>query len=56
MLKIPRGTRDFIPEEMDKRRYIEDCMRSTFHTFGYREIQTPTFETLDLFTLKKTQG
>ena len=52
MLKIPRGTRDFIPEEMDKRRYIEGNIRSTFHTFGYREIQTPTFETLDLFTLK----
>ena len=52
VLKIPRGTRDFIPEEMDKRRYIEGNIRSTFHTFGYREIQTPTFETLDLFTLK----
>ena len=27
-------------------------MRSTFQTFGYREIQTPIFETLELFTAK----
>ena len=52
MFKLPRGTRDFTPEEMEKRRYIEQVMRSTFSTFGYREIQTPTFETLELFTAK----
>jgi histidyl-tRNA synthetase len=50
--KIPRGTRDFSPEEMQKRNYIEDIMRKTFETFGYREIQTPTFESLELFTAK----
>lgn len=52
VFKIPRGTRDFTPEEMQKRRYVEEVMRSTFETFGYREIQTPTFETLELFTAK----
>ena len=52
MFKLPRGTRDFTPEDMQKRRYVEEVMRSTFETFGYREIQTPTFETLELFTAK----
>ncbi len=52
MYKIPRGTRDFSPEEMEKRRYVEKCMRSIFKTFGYREIQTPMFETLEIFTAK----
>ena len=52
MFKIPRGTRDFTPEEMQKRRYVEEVMRSTFETFGYREVQTPSFETLELFTAK----
>jgi histidyl-tRNA synthetase len=52
VFKIPRGTKDFTPEEMQKRRYIGEVMRSTFETFGYREIQTPTFETLELFTAK----
>lgn len=52
MYQIPRGTRDFTPEEMQKRRYVEENIRSTFQTFGYQEIQTPTFENLELFTLK----
>ena len=52
VFKIPRGTRDFTPGEMEKRRYVEECMMSTFKTFGYREIQTPMFENLDLFTAK----
>lgn len=52
MLQIPRGTRDFSTEEMQKRRYVEEKIRSTFISFGYREIQTPTFETLELFTAK----
>jgi len=52
VFKIPRGTRDFTPEEMEKRRFVEENMRRTFKTFGYREIQTPTFETLELFTAK----
>jgi histidyl-tRNA synthetase len=49
---IPRGTRDFTPEEMQKRRYVETSLRTTFQIYGYREIQTPTFETLELFTAK----
>lgn len=56
MYQIPRGTRDFSPDEMQKRRYVEDSMRSTFQTFGYREIQTPTFETLELFTAKSGEA
>lgn len=52
MFQIPRGTRDFNPEEMKKRKYVEEKMRKTFKNFGYKEIQTPTFENLDLFTVK----
>ncbi len=52
MFQLPRGTRDFTPEEMEKRRCIEENMISTFKSFGYEEIQTPTFETLELFTEK----
>ncbi len=56
MLKKPRGTRDFTSKEMDIRRYIEEKMRCTFRTFGYKEIQTPTFESLDLFTAKSGES
>lgn len=48
----PRGTRDFLPDDMEKRRNVENIMRSTFESFGYREILTPTFETLELITAK----
>jgi len=56
VFQIPRGTRDFTPEEMQKRRYIEDKIRSTFQKFGYKEVQTPTFETLELFTAKSGEA
>jgi histidyl-tRNA synthetase len=56
MFQVPRGTRDFIPEEMQKRRYIEQTMTAAFKSFGYGEIQTPTFETLELFTAKSGES
>lgn len=49
-IQRPRGTRDFGPEEMGKRRYVESLLRKTAETFGYREIYTPTFEHSELFT------
>ena len=48
-----KGTRDFSPEDMKKRRYVEGVMRSVFESYGYEEILTPTFEYLELF-LKKS--
>lgn len=48
----PRGTRDFLPEDMENRRYVENIIRDVVTKWGYSEIMTPTFEHLDLFTLK----
>lgn len=45
----PRGTRDFTPEEMKIRRWVENTMRKIISSFGYLEIATPTFENADLF-------
>lgn len=56
MFQVPRGTRDFIPDEMEKRRYLENNMAVTFTRFGYGEIQTPTFENLELFTAKSGES
>jgi len=55
-LQKPRGTRDFLPEEMIKRRYIENKMREVAVRWGYGEIKTPTFEHIELFTLKSGDG
>lgn len=43
---IPKGTRDFIPEEMARRNYIFDTIRSVFRTFGFEQIETPSLENL----------
>lgn len=43
---IPKGTRDFSPEEMAKRNYIFDTIRSVFNLYGYRQIETPAMENL----------
>jgi len=51
-IKRPRGTRDFNPGEMSARRYVESILRGNANCYGYREIATPTFEHLELFTMK----
>lgn len=43
---IPKGTRDFSPEEMAKRNYIFDTIKSVYALYGYRQIETPAMETL----------
>jgi histidyl-tRNA synthetase len=52
----PRGTRDFLPEDTRKRRYIENKLHQTAKRWGYNEIKTPTFEHIELFTLKSGEG
>ena len=43
---IPKGTRDFSPEEMAKRNYIFDTIRAVFHLYGFQQIETPAMENL----------
>ena len=43
---IPQGTRDFSPEEMTKRNYIFDTIRTVFHLYGFNPIETPAVENL----------
>jgi len=56
MLKKPRGTRDFLPDEMEARRGVEGKMREVARRWGYREVCTPAFEDLDLFTMRSGDG
>lgn len=41
---IPKGTRDFNPEQVAKRNYIFNTIRNAFQTFGFQPIETPSFE------------
>lgn len=52
MIQCPRGTRDFLPDELEKRRHYESVLRGVARRFGYREIETPIFEEAELFILR----
>ena len=56
MFQKPRGTRDFLPDEMEARRAVEEIMRLAAGRWGYREVSTPTFEELELFTVRSGEG
>jgi len=43
---IPKGTRDFGPEEMGRREHIFSTIRKVFYKYGYQPIETPAMETL----------
>ena len=49
---IPKGTRDFGPEEIYKRNFIFDRIRSVFIKYGYQPIETPVMENLSTLTGK----
>ncbi|NLX50045.1 MAG: histidine--tRNA ligase [Methanospirillum sp.] len=56
MLQRPRGTRDFLPHEMEARSEVEGRMREAARRFGYGQVRTPAFEELELFTLRSGPG
>ena len=43
---IPKGTRDFGPQEMARRNYIFDTIRQVYQLYGFQQIETPAMETL----------
>lgn len=43
---IPKGTRDFSPDEMARRNYIFDTIKSVFKLYGFQQIETPAMEHL----------
>ena len=43
---IPKGTRDFSPEEMAKRNYIFNTIRDVYALYGFQQIETPSMENL----------
>lgn len=54
--QAPKGTRDFYPADMLRRRYIIDAWRRVSLRHGFEEIDGPTFEDAELYTVKSGQG
>ena len=48
----PRGTRDFMPNEMIRRRFVMEKIRKVFENYGFDEIETPAFERWNVLAAK----
>jgi len=51
-IQRPRGTRDFLPIDSFRRNAVRRRMQEILERWGYSEVSTPTFEHLELFTIK----
>lgn len=49
---LPKGTRDFGPEQMLKRNYIIDSIKGVFKKYGFMPLETPAMENLSVLTGK----
>ena len=49
---LPKGTRDFCPDQVYKRNYIFNVIKDVFEKFGYQPIETPAMENLSTLTGK----
>ncbi len=50
ILHTPEGVRDIYNEECQKKLRLEELLHDTLCRYGYRDIQTPTFEFFDVFS------
>ncbi len=49
---LPKGTRDFLPEQMLKREKVLNLIKSVFEKYGYDPLETPAFENLEVLSGK----
>lgn len=56
VFQAPKGTKDLYPQDLAKRRYVTNAWRDAAIAHGFDEINGPTFEHLDLYTVKSGEG
>jgi len=49
---LPKGTRDFLPEQMLQRQFVINTIRTIFEKYGYEPLETPSFEKLEVLSGK----
>jgi len=54
--QTPRGTRDFLPEEMIRLEYVIYTFKRIFEKYGFDNFETPAFENFDLLAAKGGGG
>ena len=55
-LQLPKGTRDFAPEEKIVRDKIVDTLKEIFELYGYAPLETPMLERFDILASKYAGG
>lgn len=50
ILHTPEGVRDIYNEECRRKNRVQSQIKSVLHSYGYDDIQTPTFEFFDVFS------
>jgi ATP phosphoribosyltransferase regulatory subunit len=54
--QLPRGARNYLPDEASRKRHVETQLLDIFARWGYREIVTPSFEFFDVLSLGTDVG
>ncbi len=49
---LAKGTRDFLPAQSRRRKFIFETIEKTFLSYGYQPLETPAMENLDTLTGK----
>ncbi len=49
---LPKGTRDFLPEQMLRRQLVMTTIKTIFEKYGYEPLETPSFEKLEILSGK----
>jgi histidyl-tRNA synthetase len=55
-LEIPKGMRDFLPEDMILRQKIIDTFRKVFESYGFQPLETPALERWETLASKYAGG
>lgn len=53
ILHTPEGVRDIYNEEFEKKLILQKKLQQVLRLYGYRDIQTPTFEFFDVFSRER---
>lgn len=52
MFQPPKGTGDFLPEDMARRQFVLETIRKKFESYGFGCLETPAFEQWELLQAK----
>lgn len=52
MFQPPRGTRDYLPADQQKKNWVIDQVREVYEAYGFEPLGTPAFENLEMLMIK----